>query len=243
MGPKSGDEKSVPLIVYPHGGPHSAYANNFSLELSFLLSLGYAVLFINYRGSIGAGQDSVEFLLGKIGSSDVADCYYATQSSLMKYSFLNPDKMVLSGGSHGGFLVTYISGKYPDMFKAVVSRNPVIDVASMSVISDIPDWCYVEAGHPYTQVGPIDDNILLAMRKASPIEHAHKVKAPTLLQIGSKDLRVPYYQGLEFYTRLKANGTTVKMNLYEDNHPLGQVPNEMDNIINAALWFQEHLSL
>lgn len=48
--------------------------------------------------------------------------------------------MALVGGSHGGFLVTHISGQHPDMFKAVVARNPVIDVASMSIISDIPDW-------------------------------------------------------------------------------------------------------
>lgn len=61
--------------------------------------------------------------------------------------FINKEKifnnflqLALCGGSHGGFLVTHLSGQYPDKFKAVVARNPVIDVASMSVISDIPDW-------------------------------------------------------------------------------------------------------
>lgn len=70
--------------------------------------------------------------------------------------------------------------------------------------------CYVEGGQPYTQKGPIDDKILLKMRNVSPIVHAHKVKAPTLLQIGSKDLRVPPHQGSEYYYRLKANGTKVR---------------------------------
>lgn len=191
LGPKDGANKSTNLIVWPHGGPHSAFANNFSLEATLFLSMGFAILFVNYRGSTGAGQDSVEFLLGKIGQSDVSDCVLATESALQKYPFLNPDGLVLFGGSHGGFLVTHLSGKYPDMFKAVVARNPVIDVASMSIISDIPDWCYVEAGSAYTQVGKPSEDLLLAMRKASPIEHAHKVKAPTMLQIGSKDLRVP----------------------------------------------------
>lgn len=69
---------------------------------------------------------------------------------------------------------------------------------------------FVELGSEYTQVGEIDDEIFLKMRKASPIQHAHKVKAPTLLQVGSKDLRVPCSQSLEYYHRLKANGVPVR---------------------------------
>lgn len=175
------------------------------------LSLGYAILLVNYRGSVGAGQDSVDFLLGKVGQSDVADCILATDTTLKKYKFLPPERIFLVGGSHGGFLVAHLSGQYPDMFKAVVARNPVIDIASMSIISDIPDWCFVEAGYPdYSQVGKPDEEALLSMRKVSPIEHAHKVKAPTLLQLGSKDLRVPSHQGMEYLTRLKANGVKVR---------------------------------
>ncbi|XP_018575043.1 acylamino-acid-releasing enzyme [Anoplophora glabripennis] len=243
VGPKNGNEKSVPLIVWPHGGPHSAFANYCIMEASLFASFGFGILFINYRGSIGSGQSSVEFLLGKIGTSDVADCIVAVDKALETFPWLNPNSLALVGGSHGGFLVTHLSGQYPERFKAVVARNPVIDVASMSIISDIPDWCYVEAGEEYTQQGKIDNDILIAMRKASPIVHAHKVKAPTLLQIGSKDLRVPSHQGTEYHLRLKANGVTTRMNLYDDNHPLGTVPNEMDNIINSLLWIKEHLGI
>lgn len=97
-------------------------------------------MLINYRGSIGAGQDSVNFLLGRIGTSDVADCIQAIDEAFSKYSWLDPNRVILVGGSHGGFLVTHLSGQYPTKFKVVVARNPVIDVASMSIISDIPDW-------------------------------------------------------------------------------------------------------
>lgn len=166
---------------------------------------------MNYRGSVGAGQDSVEFLPSRVGDSDVRDCILAVDTALAECPWLNSDAVSLVGGSHGGFLVTHLSGQYPDRFKSVVTRNPVIDIASMSIISDIPDWCYVEADNvEYTQQGPIDNDILVKMRRVSPIVHAHKVKAPTLLQIGSKDLRVPHYQGAEYYYRLKANGVTVR---------------------------------
>lgn len=68
----------------------------------------------------------------------------------------------------------------------------------------------MEAGEEYTQKGKIENSMLVAMRNASPIVHAHKVKAPTLLLIGSKDLRVPHHQGTEYYLRLKANGVTTR---------------------------------
>ena len=71
------------------------------------------MLMVNYRGSIGAGQDNVEFLLGRIGDADVKDVHHATMEALKQFPFLNPDKMVLFGGSHGGFLVTHMSGQFP----------------------------------------------------------------------------------------------------------------------------------
>lgn len=70
---------------------------------------------VNYRGSIGSGQESVEFLLGRIGDSDVKDVHFATCQALKQFPFLDPKKMVLMGGSHGGFLVTHLSGRFPVM--------------------------------------------------------------------------------------------------------------------------------
>ncbi|XP_065171238.1 acylamino-acid-releasing enzyme-like [Atheta coriaria] len=240
IGPKSAEDASIPLVIFPHGGPHSASVNALTLENAFLLSIGYAVVFVNYRGSIGAGQKSLAFLPGKCGETDVADCVLATNTALKTFPWLNSKRISLVGGSHGGFLVTHLSGQYPDMWRAVVARNPVTDISTMSGASDIPDWCYVEAGFEYSQVGPIRDDILLAMRAKSPIVHAHKVKAPTLLQIGTKDLRVPPFQGMDYFHRLKANNITASMNIYTDNHPLGLVPNEIGHILSTATWLNEH---
>ena len=54
------------------------------------------------------------------------------------------NKIVVVGGSHGGFLGAHLVGQRPEMFKAAVLRNPVTDVASMVSLTDIPDWCFVE---------------------------------------------------------------------------------------------------
>lgn len=94
---------------------------------------------INYRGSTGAGQDSVLYLPGKIGEADVNDCILATDEAIKKYNS-DAENCVLFGGSHGGFLVTHLSGQYTDKYRAVVARNPVTDVATMMNPTDIPDW-------------------------------------------------------------------------------------------------------
>ncbi|XP_043598877.1 acylamino-acid-releasing enzyme-like isoform X3 [Bombus pyrosoma] len=258
FGPKSGNDKSVPLIIIPHGGPHSNYANLFVLDYFLLVLSGFAVVQVNYRGSTGMGSKNVEYLQGKVGDVDVKDCVTATEEALRKYSWLNPNKLGIIGGSHGGFLVTHLSGQYPDLYKAVVARNPVIDIAAMFTISDIPDcrnalskeeriMCAAEINYAFDESAPISESdrieMFVKMFKCSPIIHVNSVKAPTLLCIGSNDLRVPPSQGKLWFQRLKANDVKTKMLVYNDNHSLASGSAEIDNAINACLWLHEHVGV
>lgn len=70
--------------------------------------------------------------------------------------------------------------------------------------------CFIETGSTYKQEDEPDIEEFVKMRKISPIQHAHKVKSPTLLCVGRNDLRVPWSQAKEYYYRLKANGVTVR---------------------------------
>lgn len=94
---------------------------------------------MNYRGSTGAGEVSLKSLLGRCGDRDVRNCKAATDYTVENYP-IDAKKVCLMGGSHGGFLVTHLSGQYPDTYAAVVSRNPVTDIASMFNSTDIADW-------------------------------------------------------------------------------------------------------
>ena len=81
-----------------------------------------------------------------------------------------------------------------DKFKAAALRNPVTDICSMVYVTDIPDWCFVEAGLPIKPVSQITSEDMAVMKAASPLPLASNVKCPSLVLIGAKDLRVPPFQ-------------------------------------------------
>ena len=83
----------------------------------FFCQLGYGVLYVNYRGSLGFGEENVRSLLGNVGDMDVKDCQLAKEKCLERFPHLSREKCVLMGGSHGGFLVTHLAGQYPADYK------------------------------------------------------------------------------------------------------------------------------
>jgi acylaminoacyl-peptidase len=233
------DERS--LLAYPHGGPHSAFDSGFYLSFAALTLSGYDVLLINYRGSLGFGQASIDSLPGRIGTNDVADCVAATRaaSALRQYK-----SMGVIGGSHGGFLSAHLIGQHPTLFGAAVLRNPVINLSTMVGTSDIRDWVFVEAcGSDAVDAIVQSEQQVAQMFRASPIAHVRNVRSPCLLVLGSRDRRVPNSQGFEFYYALRhlQPQLDVELFVYDDPHAITQVAFEMDAFINAIQFFNRHL--
>jgi len=108
-----------------------------------LLMQGYCILAINFRGSTGYGEDSMNSLLGTIGVNDVEDCGELTLNALKKYvDFIDVGRVGVEGGSHGGFLTGWLTGhpKYKHIWSAACLWNPVLNMSYMLTATDIPDW-------------------------------------------------------------------------------------------------------
>jgi len=233
----------LPLVVYIHGGPHSAVMNSWSSDVTALLSLGYAVVLPNYAGSLGSGKAGIEALPGRAGELDVEQCHQAAVECLERYAEeLDPANVFLKGGSHGGFLVTHLAAYKPDFYRAVSTRNPVTDIATMVGQTDIPDWTFVESVGESRDFahGPPRPDQLTAMLSKSPIAHVDKVTAPTLLLLGSKDRRVPCSQGIRYHQMLLHRGVPTKLYVYPDCHSLATVLHEAECLVHCVEWFREH---
>lgn len=112
----------VPLVVIPHGGPHSCSTSSFAPGFAHLASK-YAILFPNYRGSIGFGQASADSLLTRIGDVDVKDVMESTKHAMETTPEIDNQNVGICGGSHGGFLTAHCTSQFPDFFKAGMSRT------------------------------------------------------------------------------------------------------------------------
>eukprot|EP00887_Chlorella_sp_A99_P008103 scaffold12.g8103.t1 len=204
-----------PTVVTPHGGPHSVYLAQFYMPLCFLASLGYNVVLVNYRGSIGFGEESVLSLPGNVGTNDVADCM-AALAAAVDAGYADPARVALVGGSHGGFLAGHLLGQHPAAFRAGVMRNPVCDLSVMVNVSDIPDWCYVEAwgteeGRRRAAPRPSAED-LARFRAVSPIAHIDKARSSVHAWV-----------------------------FPEDAHGLEKPQTEFELWLNTAAWLKRHL--
>ena len=147
----------------------------------------------------------------------------------------DPSCILASGGSHGGYLVTMLLGRYPEMFLAASTRNPVTSLSSMYYETDISDWCLCESG--------LDAADAATFHNLSPMKYVGAVKTPVLLGLGKNDQRVPAPQGRSWAREVRANsnGCVVKVMEYPNNgHSLDGVAAEADFAMHTALFFKKY---
>uniref|UniRef100_A0A0N5B8K3 acylaminoacyl-peptidase n=1 Tax=Strongyloides papillosus TaxID=174720 RepID=A0A0N5B8K3_STREA len=236
---KPRNAKELNLAVCVHGGPHGASLLSMPRrDVQLMLNNGYAVLLVNYHGSLGYGKSFVEALPGKCGTLEVDEIHHAKNEILNLYPNINKNNVCLFGGSHGGFAVTSLIGRYPNDFKACVALNPVLDFQTTHDISDIPDWAVYESlnrNYNWEKYLTLEEREQMFLK--SPISLVEKVKTPYLLLVGEKDLRVvPHYR--PYIRTLLARNVPCKILTYpKSNHPLQEVDAEADYSINTILWF------
>jgi acylaminoacyl-peptidase len=205
----------APLVLLIHGGPHSSAAHDYIPSRVALVRLGYNVLNVNYRGSVGFGRSQVEVLHGHTGEYDLSDVLQAVEEASQ---IVSTSRLVALGGSHGGFLSAHLAAT--GKLAASIVINGVIDIASMAYSTDITDWCFAETVSSACKY-PMSAADVQAMYQMSPVSRAAGVNCPSLIIVGGSDQRVPASQSMEWYRLLKGTGRDVTLLSFpQDGHAI-----------------------
>lgn len=232
----------LPTIVCVHGGPHAAFAAFYMPVYVIFARLGLKSLLINYRGSSGVSEEYLQSLPGRVGELDIDDCLYVIRE-LVNKGIINQNKLVINGGSHGGFISCHLSCQDEFKFTSAIIRNPVTDLSTLYATSDIPVWCYTEGlGHKHYDFGSVPSSgELKKLYECSPMSKSSKANIPTLMLLGNKDRRVPMFQGERWVDILRARGIETLCKVYADKHDLATVNVAADSTVTAIIWILSHL--
>ncbi len=226
-----------PVILYIHGGPHTAFGEALMFEFQLFAAAGYAVVFGNPRGSTGYGEDYAR-LRGRWGEIDEADLLGLLDEALDRFP-LDPGRVGVAGGSYGGYMTNWLTGRHPERFRAAVTDRSISNWLSFFGASDI--------GPPFARMQLFADPWRDPERlwEKSPLKYAHRVKAPTLVVHAEEDHRCPIDQGETWYTALLDRGVKARFfRVPGEGHELSRSgrPDRRAARLRAYLdWWREHL--
>ncbi|MBQ4834115.1 S9 family peptidase [Pseudoalteromonas sp. MMG010] len=209
--PNNAQEKNLPLVVMPHGGPHGPRDWwGFDSDAQVLASRGIAVLKVNFRGSGGFGRNFEHAGHLKWGSEIQFDIIDGVKH-LIAQGTVNKDNMCIMGASFGGYSALQSSIIEPDMFKCAIGVIGIYDLPLMFKVGDVADR---DSGQRYlTQVLGTDEQQLKAF---SPSYNIDKLKAPVLIVHGGQDERAPIEQAESLIKALKKQTHPYEYMLLED---------------------------
>lgn len=207
-----GERYPVAFII--HGGPQGSMGNSFHYRWNpqTYAGAGYAVVFVDFHGSAGYGQEFMDSISGDWGGKPLEDLRKGWAAALERYDFLDGDRACALGASYGGYMVNWIAGNWPDGFSCLVNHAGVFDTRSMYYATEELWFMEWEFGGPQFQV-PAN------YERHNPVNFVTNWKTPMLVIHGQKDYRVLVEQGLATFTALQRQGIPSEFLYYPDeNH-------------------------
>jgi dipeptidyl aminopeptidase/acylaminoacyl peptidase len=195
--------KKYPFLVLPHGGPEANDTLSFDIFSRLIAGLGYVVLQPEYRGSTGYGTEFLEAIYQHFGDRAYSDVDSATDFALAQ-GWADPNHLAIFGWSAGGFMTSWTVTQ-TSRYKAAIEGAGITDWLSFIPTSDIAQVDYDR------RMQEKDPSPLLQF---SAVMHADRVTTPLLILHGESDIRVPAFQGREFFVLLAERGKTVRMVTY-----------------------------
>ncbi|HET8589089.1 MAG TPA: prolyl oligopeptidase family serine peptidase, partial [Nakamurella sp.] len=200
-----------PVLLMIHGGPYAQYGWALFDEAQVYAGAGYAVVYGNPRGSAGYGQAHGEAILGDVGERSAVDLYALLDAALERPE-LDASRVGVLGGSHGGFMTSWLIG-HSDRFGAAVSERAVNAIDSFTGSSDI-GWNFAR---------DLYGADVEAQRRQSPLTYADAISTPLLIIHSEQDWRCPLEQAQRLFVALKRRGHETEMLVFPgEGHELSR---------------------
>jgi dipeptidyl aminopeptidase/acylaminoacyl peptidase len=224
--------RKYPVVLYIHGGPHSAYGENWFDEFQNLTAQGMFVLFTNPRGSSGYGADFTYSTRGRWFAEDYDDLMRAVDI-VAKRPDVDSTRMGVTGGSYGGVMTAWVTAK-TNRFKAAQADRMISNWWSWYGSSDAQGLTEFEFyGTPWENPAMYDT--------LSPIRYLPQVKTPTLIVQSEEDHRTPMTDAEQWFLGLKKYGVPAEFVRYpRSTHDLSRTGEPwllVDRLGRLRQWF------
>lgn len=221
--------KKYPLVVLIHGGPQSAWYDNWGYRWNpqVFANAGYVVFAPNPRGSTSYGQQFVNEISGDWGGKVYVDLMNGVADVLRRNTYIDRSRVGAAGASYGGYMVNWILGHNNDprfRYKVLVSHDGVYNLESMYATTEelwFPEWEF--KGTPWTNPAMYS--------RWSPHKFVNNFNTPILIIHGELDYRVPIGEGMQLFTAVQRKGIDSKMLIFPDEGHWVLKPQ------NSRLWF------
>ncbi len=194
--------RKAPLLLYAHSFD-GMFVNGFHPIVQYVVSRGYVALAAQVRGSTGMGRTFDN--AGDLGGIDIDDTV-AGIDYLDSLGLIDRNRVVMAGGSTGGYRTMQTAVRFPDALKAAVNLYGPTNVPALHEF-------YKNTRRRGTFGGnePSKD-----WRARSATYSIDRIKTPILLLFADRDLGVPISQGDEYYRVAKDKGVPVEYVPYSD---------------------------
>jgi dipeptidyl aminopeptidase/acylaminoacyl peptidase len=224
-----------PAIVYVHGGPTAQTMNTFNRFVQHMANQGYIVIAPNYRGSTGYGKEFQQANLFDMGGGDLQDVL-AAADWIKQTGYVDPKKLILMGGSYGGYLTMMGVTKAPEMWAAGVPIVPFVNW-----FTEIQNEDPVLQQSDLATMGDLVKNKAL-YEDRSPINFVDQIKAPLYLLAGGNDPRCPKSEAQQVVDAVKKRGGVAEYKVYEnEGHGFARVENQIDAYRRVADFLKAHV--
>ena len=234
--PADFEGKRLPVVVIYHGGPSGSSAIRWSTAARFFTSLGYAVVEPNVRGSGGFGR-SFEMADNGPRRLDAFKDIETTARWAAKQPWADADRMVVFGGSYGGYTVLIALERWPGLWRAGVD---LFGVANMTTFLQSTSGLIREIFK--VEFGDLDKDAPF-LKTISPIEEVDKIVDPVFVYAGANDPRVPRPESDQVVRALRGRGVPVEyMVAGDEGHSLARRENQVAFYGRCARFLETRLA-